>query len=211
MNNIHIIYQKPLTSYENITPAYIDIRTIAHSLSMQCRFNGHTPKFYSVAEHSMITYEIAKHLFKKCNNKNSIHLSRLLARKEEPFPCTFLKSVLLHDAEEAYMGDITRPTILYVANVAAKGEKNYIYALKSLIKKVIFKRYHLDVLFSEHYDMIHWIDNTLLDFERNLFFKDEWPISDMYKEDEIKFWQSKIRYLSSEIAKEKFLETFKNV
>mgnify|MGYP001585328323 FL=1 len=29
----------------------IDIGDIAHSLSMQCRFNGQITKFYSVAEH----------------------------------------------------------------------------------------------------------------------------------------------------------------
>jgi hypothetical protein len=36
-----------------LTPdaALIDLRDVAHSLSMQARFAGHTRDFYSVAEH----------------------------------------------------------------------------------------------------------------------------------------------------------------
>lgn len=59
------------------------LEDIAHSLSMQCRFTGHVSRFYSVAEHCVIG-------------------SRLLPdRLAMPF--------LWHDAEEAYVGDITRP------------------------------------------------------------------------------------------------------
>lgn len=61
----------------------ISIEDIAHSLAYQCRFGGHIPKFYSVAQHSIeCSYEASKE------------------KKLE---------ALLHDASEAYLLDIPKP------------------------------------------------------------------------------------------------------
>lgn len=65
------------------TEDMIDIVDIAHSLAHQCRFAGHLPKFYSVAEHS---YNCCK-----------------LATKENAM------AALLHDASEAYLIDVPKP------------------------------------------------------------------------------------------------------
>jgi hypothetical protein len=67
----------------DLRPEEIDITDIAHSLSMQCRFNGHSQKFYSVGEHSVLICWAAK--------------------KEHKL------AALMHDSAEAYLCDIPRP------------------------------------------------------------------------------------------------------
>ena len=72
-------------------PEMIDISDIAHALSNQCRFGGHLPKFYSVAQHS----------FRCCLRiKNWQH--KLAA--------------LLHDAAEAYLIDVPSPVKAGLSN-----------------------------------------------------------------------------------------------
>jgi hypothetical protein len=67
----------------DLKPEDIDELDIAHSLARLCRFNGHCREFYSVAQHS-------------------IHVASMLTPE-------FFLAGLLHDASEAYLGDLSRP------------------------------------------------------------------------------------------------------
>ena len=66
----------------------IRIEDIAHSLAMQCRFCGHVPVHYSVAQHSLLVGYLANNL---------------------GLPPEHYGAALMHDAHEAYSGDITSP------------------------------------------------------------------------------------------------------
>lgn len=69
--------------FDNPQPRQIDIEDIATSLSRSARFNGHGSHTYSVAQHSVVV---------------SLLVSSDRALK-----------ALLHDAAEAYFGDIVSP------------------------------------------------------------------------------------------------------
>jgi hypothetical protein len=64
------------------------IETIAHALSMLCRYGGHVSRFYSVAEHCLLVEHIAE----------SRGLHHQLRRE-----------ALVHDAAEAYIVDLPAP------------------------------------------------------------------------------------------------------
>ncbi len=72
----------------NPSPADIKIKDIAHSLALQCRYNGHCRRFFSVAEHSVLCADLAR---------------------DKGFPLALQRLVFLHDAAEAYVGDVTGP------------------------------------------------------------------------------------------------------
>lgn len=85
---IQLANGKPFEPF-NCKPEDITIEVIAASLSKICRFNGHTKRFYSVAEHSYYVMTLV--------------------------PQHLALPALLHDAHEAYtgFGDVVSPMKSY--------------------------------------------------------------------------------------------------
>lgn len=71
-------------------PDEIQIEDIAHALANVCRFGGHVRAFYSVAQHSVL-------------------VARYVIDRRLPDGGVAAKQALLHDAAEAYIGDMVRP------------------------------------------------------------------------------------------------------
>ena len=67
----------------NPRPDDICIYDIAWALSHICRWTGHVASFYSVAEHSVLV--------------------------SERVPVAYARAALMHDAAEAYIGDVSAP------------------------------------------------------------------------------------------------------
>lgn len=91
----------------------IDIRDIAHALSMKCRYTGHSKFFYSVAQHSVL---MSRHYSKSSND----WMTR--------------QCMLMHDATEAYLPDVARPLKKLLPDFKAMEDR---------LEKIIAKKFDL--------------------------------------------------------------------
>lgn len=104
----------------------VDIEEIAHSLSNICRFGGHCRSFYSVAQHSTI---VAQSVSKE-----------------------FALVGLLHDATEAYVGDMIRPL---KTQKCMSGYRE----LEDSIRAVICMKFNIPIMLP---DEVYYMDSAVL-------------------------------------------------
>jgi uncharacterized protein len=158
-------------------PVSISITDIAHALSQINRFGGHTRRFYSVAQHCVLT-------------------SRLV-------PLQYRLHALLHDAAEAYFGDMVQPLKRLDGNAQYR-------AWESMMQAEIFDRFSLGMQQSpECKACLHEADLIMLATERrDLMHPDTapWPILDG-----IKPQVANINPVSSHLAESMFLTRFKEL
>lgn len=150
--------------YKNPTVDEVCIEDIAHHLSLMCRFTGACKIFYSVSEHSV--------------------------RVAELVPEKLKLSALLHDAAEAYIGDISRPV-------------KYSHKLEDtegVIMGAIIRKYGINPYAPE----IKYADSVLLATEA----RDLMPNTDDWGELP-KPLEEEIRPVDSRIARITFLYRFK--
>lgn len=120
-DNEKLIYSRTLKGnvflHQDLSSNEYDIFEIANSLSKTCRANGHFNKFFSVASHSII---LAEYFIKRNYDYQTI------------------RTALLHDATEAYIGDITSPIKDLIPEIREYEEKIYeVIAIKFNLYRTI--------------------------------------------------------------------------
>ena len=108
-------------------PEDVCIEDIAHALSMICRFGGHCRKFYSVAQHSC-------------------YVASLIPGPEKDGTSL---AALMHDAAEAYVGDLIRPI---------KRSFTPYHQVEAKVDAAIRQRFGLACI----PEIIKWADNAML-------------------------------------------------
>lgn len=118
-------------------PEDVRLDDIAHGLSLVCRYGGQCRQHYSVAQHSVL-------------------VSRVLA-EWEPENYALQLHGLLHDAAEAYIGDVVRPL---------KVNLPLYRTLERSTELVIFRALGVPLLSDEQMEWVKAADDTMLVTER---------------------------------------------
>lgn len=111
-------------------------RDVAHSLSNLCRFNGHCREFYCVAQHSCVVAGIAM------NESGRLDVGL---------------HALLHDAAEAYVGDLVRPI--------KKGMPEF-GLVEDGVHGAMYQAWGLRPMDKVEAGIVRWADNVALATER---------------------------------------------
>jgi len=124
------------------SPMYVVIEDIAHHLAQINRFGGAAARPYSVAEHSVLALRIAE-------------------RELGMIDPHGLMAVLLHDAHEAYFGDVTQP----MKQVLAMGG-TFAASAEEAVERAVRARFRLQVAAVAYRNDIRRADLIALATER---------------------------------------------
>ena len=178
-------------------PERIEIADIAHSLARTCRFVGHTENFYSVAEHSIL---------------GSILI-------EEPYKLAFL----LHDAHEAYIGDLSRPLKRIIQGFYPEENNAVIKKVQQRFDALIYNKFYPNIMnlgydrIGEYYYKIKDFDNAILQVEARTFGfdVDTWNLDEIVSQidiiefqdllEQLNFYQEEVNHA---VLSRKYLEYF---
>ncbi len=134
--------------YNNITKEDIDIHDIFRALPRINRFNGHSSRVYSVAEHSLYCLFMAEQLGYTPRQK-------------------FL--TFIHDFTEGYVGDCPTP----LKNLLSEFK-----GIEERVEKAIYEYFEIEPPTEEEYALIKQVDYTMLVIEmRDLTLHDHRKIS----------------------------------
>lgn len=178
----------------------IDIDEIAHALSMQCRFNGHCEKFYSIAEHSVIGSRAARSTI-DWDNSPYMTLWNFMTDEERRL---FFLYCLLHDSAEAFFSDVVRPLKVMLPQYKEEEQKleQFILFVFGINRKFIAK----------YGDMLKFVDTVMLhnELHSNVVWNEslntKWG-DEVLDEMEIPV----LRYWTPEQAKAEFISEFRRL
>lgn len=119
-------------------PADVRLADIAAGLAHTCRFGGHCEQFYSVAQHSLFV-------------SREFDESRLQL------------VALLHDAGEAYLGDVPRPI---------KAEFDRLERVEAAIREAVWTAFGVDPPTAGEWEQVMAADDRLLAYEADCLLAD---------------------------------------
>lgn len=154
-------------------PNMVSIEEIAHCLSYECRYNGHIPgdNFLSVAEHSVAVCE----RIQRDVDSGSVNVYLI---------------ALLHDAHEAYTGDVVAPLKKLLPEIRE---------IEAGIQDVIHAKYGIDEVSEKSAGVVKRADEQVGEMERLIF--------GVMREDD----SSSLLFLPPVEAKKLFMDKFKEV
>lgn len=143
------------------------IEDVAHGLSYICRYAGQCSEFYSVAEHSILVSDVSD---------------------------DFAYEALLHDAAEAFMGDITRPLKQLLPEYRR---------IEAAVEDAIIERFDLDPAYRP---VVKAVDLRVLAAEQEQVMAS--GCSDWARAAGIEPAPIRVRHLPPSIAKRQFLDRY---